>query len=51
MASQVPPVPPHVEESIAAIAKLHAEHYRRAGAFQRLSQRRPPWLRGRARSA
>jgi uncharacterized membrane protein len=36
MASQVPPVPPHVEESIAAIAKLHAEHYRRAGAFQRL---------------
>jgi uncharacterized membrane protein len=36
MASEVPPVPPHVEESVAAIAKLHAEHYRRAGAFQRL---------------
>jgi uncharacterized membrane protein len=36
MASRVPTVPPHVEESIAAIAKLHAEHYGQAGAFQRL---------------
>jgi uncharacterized membrane protein len=29
-------VPPHVEETVAAIAELHAEHHRQAGSLQRL---------------
>ena len=32
-----PDVPPHVEETVAAIAELHAAHYRRAAAAQRLA--------------
>ncbi len=35
MAPETPPVPPHIEETIAAIAALHAEHYRQAGAVRR----------------
>jgi uncharacterized membrane protein len=35
MASEPAGVPPHVEETVAAIAELHAEHYRQAGAPQR----------------
>jgi len=34
MASEV--VPPHVEETVAAIAEVHAAHYREAGPAQRL---------------
>jgi uncharacterized membrane protein len=30
-----PVAPPHVEETVAAIAELHAAHYREAGALQR----------------
>jgi uncharacterized membrane protein len=33
--AEVPPVPPHVEESVAALAELHAAHYREAPAVQR----------------
>src|SRR5271157_733807 len=33
--SDAPNVPPLVEESVAAIAELHAAHYREAGALQR----------------
>ena len=33
--SDAPTVPPLVEESVAAIAELHAAHYREAGALQR----------------
>ena len=35
MASEGPAVPPHVEETVAAIAELHAAHYREAGPAQR----------------
>ena len=30
-----PSVPPHIEETVAAMAALHAEHYQRAGRLQR----------------
>ena len=33
--SDAPTVPPLVEESVAAIAELHAAHYREAGALQK----------------
>ncbi len=29
-------VPPHVEQTVAAIAELHAAHYREAGALQKI---------------
>jgi hypothetical protein len=29
-------VPPHVEQTVAAIAELHAAHYRQAGALQKI---------------
>jgi len=35
MASEAPATPPHVEETVAAIAELHVAHYREAGALQR----------------
>jgi hypothetical protein len=34
-----PPVPPHVEETVAAIAALHAAHYREARALQKAVSR------------
>jgi len=36
LTSEAPSVPPHIEETIAAMAALHAEHYQRAGLLQRL---------------
>ena len=33
MASETPPVPSHVAETVAKIAELHAAHYREAGAL------------------
>ena len=35
MASKAEAAPPHVEETVAAIAELHAAHYREAGALQK----------------
>ena len=35
MGSKEPAVPPHVEETVATIAELHAAHYREAGPAQR----------------
>jgi uncharacterized membrane protein len=32
-----PPLPPHVEETVAAIASLHVQHYQRAGTLQRFA--------------
>jgi Tfp pilus assembly protein PilN len=37
MASEAPPVAPHVEETVAKIAELHAAHYREAGALQKFA--------------
>jgi uncharacterized membrane protein len=34
-----PPVPPHVEETVATIAALHAAHYREARALQKAVSR------------
>jgi hypothetical protein len=36
---KAPPVPPHVEETVAAIAALHAAHYREARALQKAVSR------------
>jgi len=35
---QSPAVPAHVEETVAKIAEVHAEHYRRAATVQRLAR-------------
>ena len=35
MENEATRVPPHVEETVAAIAALHAAHYRQAGAQQK----------------
>jgi uncharacterized membrane protein len=32
-----PTLPPHVEETVAAIAELHVQHYRQAGALQKFA--------------
>jgi uncharacterized membrane protein len=37
MASEAPPAAPHVEETVAKIAELHAAHYREAGALQKFA--------------
>ena len=36
---KAPPVPPHVEETVATIAALHAAHYREARALQKAVSR------------
>jgi len=36
--AQAPDVPAHVEETVAAIAEVHAEHYRQAAGVQRLAR-------------
>jgi uncharacterized membrane protein len=36
---KTPPVPPHVEETVATIAALHAAHYREARALQKAVSR------------
>jgi len=36
--SQAPIVPAHVEETVAKIAEVHAEHFRRAATVQRLAR-------------
>lgn len=36
--SEAGPVPPHVEETVAAIAEVHARHYQRAATVQRLAR-------------
>lgn len=35
MASNKKPAPPHVEETVAAVVRLHVEHHQRAGAPRR----------------
>jgi uncharacterized membrane protein len=39
MASDAPSVPPHIEETVAAMAALHTEHYQRAGRLQKFVSR------------
>jgi uncharacterized membrane protein len=37
-------LPPHVEETVMAIAKLHADHHQEAGRLQRLVERLTAWI-------
>jgi uncharacterized membrane protein len=37
-------LPPHIEETIRAIAKLHADHHEEAGALQRMVERLTAWI-------
>ena len=52
MSAETPILPAHIEETIQAIAKLHADHRSEAGALQRLVERatgsigRPRFLAG-----
>jgi uncharacterized membrane protein len=37
-------LPPHIEETIRAIAKLHADHHEEAGTLQRVVERLTGWI-------
>ncbi|WP_158742324.1 DUF1003 domain-containing protein [Acidisphaera sp. L21] len=40
----LPILPAHIEDTIAAIAKLHADHRQEAGALQRVVDRSTAWI-------
>jgi uncharacterized membrane protein len=44
MAADTPILPAHIEDTIQAIAKLHADHRLEAGALQRLVERSTGWI-------
>jgi uncharacterized membrane protein len=44
MTSETPILPAHIEDTIQAIAKLHADHRSEAGALQRLVERSTGWI-------
>lgn len=44
MADETPILPAHIEETIQAIAKLHADHRDEAGLLQRMVERLTAWI-------
>ncbi len=44
MVDETPILPAHIEDTIQAIAKLHAAHHQEAGALQRLVERLTAWI-------
>jgi uncharacterized membrane protein len=44
MPADTPILPPHIEETIRAIAKLHADHHEEAGTLQRVVERLTAWI-------
>jgi uncharacterized membrane protein len=44
MAAETPILPAHIEETIRAIAKLHADHREEAGTLQRVVERLTAWI-------
>ncbi len=44
MVDETPILPAHIEDTIQAIAKLHADHRQEAGALQRLVERLTAWI-------
>jgi uncharacterized membrane protein len=44
MAAETPILPAHIEETIRAIAKLHADHHQEAGTLQRIVERLTAWI-------
>ena len=43
-AATTPILPAHIEDTIAAIAKLHADHHLQAGTLQRVVERLTAWI-------
>jgi uncharacterized membrane protein len=44
MADEIPILPAHIEDTIRAIAKLHADHREEAGSLQQLVERLTAWI-------
>ena len=44
MADETPILPAHIEDTLKAIAKLHADHRQEAGRLQRLVERLTAWI-------
>src|ERR1700712_4601917 len=44
MVSETPILPAHIEDTLRAIAKLHADHRQEAGALQRLVEGSTAWI-------
>ena len=44
MVDETPILPAHIEDTIQAIAKLHADHRQEAGTLQRLVERLTAWI-------
>jgi uncharacterized membrane protein len=44
MVDDTPILPAHIEDTLRAIAKLHADHRQEAGALQRLVERLTAWI-------
>ena len=44
MTEETPILPAHIEDTIQAIARLHAEHRQEAGTLQRLVERLTAWI-------
>lgn len=44
MVDETPILPAHIEDTIRAIAKLHADHRQEAGALQRFVERLTAWI-------
>ena len=44
MADETPILPAHIEQTIQAIAKLHADHHAQSGPLQRLVERLTAWV-------
>ena len=44
MVAETPILPAHIEETIQAIAKLHADHRQEAGSLQRMVERLTAWI-------
>ena len=43
---ETPILPAHIEDTVQAIARLHADHRREAGVLQRLVERLTAWIGG-----
>ncbi len=44
MVADTPILPAHIQDTVEAIARLHAEHYQEAGALQRVVERLTGWI-------
>ncbi len=44
MPADTPILPAHIEDTVQAIAKLHADHHSSAGTLQHLVERLTAWI-------